>query len=84
MSYYDYESNYEKCAHDFDGGICLECGLHSRCELCGKNPWEVRCDHCQSGRICDDCYTLCEYCNENICEVCQNNGKESECGENYD
>ena len=59
------------CDHLFDGGICLECGEKLACELCNKNPWETRCDECDSGRICDDCYVFCDICDQKICVVCE-------------
>lgn len=62
--------NNNKCNHTFDGGYCLKCGKKSLCELCKENVWETRCDICQSGRICDECYIRCEKCNQKTCKVC--------------
>ena len=46
------------CDHVFDGGICLDCDEKIACELCDINPWKTRCDECDSGRICDNCYVF--------------------------
>ena len=31
---------------------------------------KTRCDICQSGRICDECYIRCKKCNQKICKTC--------------
>ena len=59
------------CDHVFDGGICLDCDEKIACELCDINPWETRCDECDSGRICDNCYVFCDICNRTICTACE-------------
>lgn len=58
------------CHHTWDGGICIECGIHMPCELCDTNEWSTRCDVCDSGRICEDCYQMCETCDQKVCTVC--------------
>lgn len=47
------------------------------CELCDENPAETRCDSCDGGRICDECYEYCDYCGK-ICIVCQREGHDGE------
>lgn len=41
------------------------------CELCDKNLACTRCDICDYGRICDDCWKYCEVCSEKMCHVCE-------------
>jgi hypothetical protein len=63
----------KSCKHKhFDGGECMKCGKKSLCELCDENEWETRCDICESGRICDECYSSCDICGSKMCTVCIN------------
>jgi len=63
------DSEDTDCEHSYDGGICMGCGEKSLCELCEKNVWDTRCDICDSGRVCDECYKLCE-CGQTYCKAC--------------
>lgn len=59
------------CEHEhYDGGECMDCGQHMMCELCDKNEWETRCETCDGGRICHDCYKECIKCMVGMCIVC--------------
>jgi len=64
------KSKIKKCNHEFDGGRCSECGIKMLCVLCGKNPWESRCNVCDKGYICSGCYKRCDECDQNYCKVC--------------
>jgi hypothetical protein len=69
----DLSSNEESpggCDHVFDGGVCLDCGVNMPCVLCDEHEWVSRCDICEGGMICDECYEVCEKCDQKFCKVC--------------
>lgn len=66
------ESTIGDCDHQYDGGQCMDCGELQLCELCDTNSWETRCDICDSGKICTDCYHICEICGNKVCIPCGN------------
>lgn len=60
----------KNCKHQFDGGYCLDCHEAMPCALCEKNPWDSRCDICDSSMICSDCYERCDNCDQKYCTSC--------------
>ncbi len=48
------------------------------CELCDVNEAETRCEKCDSGQICDECFYYCDMCGIRTCVCClitENRGK---------
>ena len=65
------------CLHEYEDGMCIYCKIFLNCFLCDDRPWsdKVKCDTCEvSSRMCENCVSICNLCNNTVCKVCKTYG----------